>query len=102
MDEESDAGDDQQHDERELIEGESEIDVKAGEGEPGIRAGFNVEAEERARSLRSRRHWTEHSQNEANGASRAMVVTSHLGSREPRIPFNRNPAKGSSGIKGPK
>ncbi len=38
------------------------------------------------------------SPNEASGSSRPMAVVRTLGSLRPRIPFNRNPAKGRSGI----
>ena len=36
MDEEADAGDDEQHDERKLVEDEAEIDVERADGEPGM------------------------------------------------------------------
>jgi hypothetical protein len=41
MDEEAHAGDDQQHDERKLVEGEGEVDVKAGKVKPREGEGFD-------------------------------------------------------------
>ena len=35
MDEEADAGDDAEHDEGEVVDGEGEVDVEAGDGDPG-------------------------------------------------------------------
>ena len=35
MDEEADAGDDGEHDEGEVVDGEGEVDVEAGDGDPG-------------------------------------------------------------------
>ncbi len=37
VDEEADAGDDEKHDQRELVEDKGEIDVECADGEPGIR-----------------------------------------------------------------
>jgi hypothetical protein len=36
VDEEADAGDDSEHDEREVVDGESEVGVEAGDGDPGV------------------------------------------------------------------
>ena len=47
MDEEADAGDDEEHDERELVEDEAEVDVERAEGDPGMGAGFDVGQAER-------------------------------------------------------
>ena len=41
MDEEAYAGDDEKHDERELVENEAEIDVKGADVDPGAE-GFDV------------------------------------------------------------
>jgi hypothetical protein len=38
VDEEADAGDDGEHDQREVVDGEGEVDVKAGDGDPGSAA----------------------------------------------------------------
>ena len=35
VDEEADAGDDAEHDEREVVDGEGEVDLEAGDGDPG-------------------------------------------------------------------
>jgi hypothetical protein len=35
VDEEADAGDDAEHDEGEVVDGEGEVDVEAGDGDPG-------------------------------------------------------------------
>src|SRR6185503_19254431 len=41
MDEEADAGDDTEHDERQVIDGEGEVDLKAGDGDPGLANGVD-------------------------------------------------------------
>ncbi len=94
MDQEADAGDDQQHDQRKLIEDKAEIDVEAADVDPGMREGFDVRqgrsGQTAAGNSRQRCVSSTHSapaRKHARGASSAMVVTSHLGSRRPRIPF---------------
>ncbi len=42
VDEKAYARDDQKHDERELIENETEIDVQRADADPWIRAGFGI------------------------------------------------------------
>ncbi len=82
---------------------------KAADGDPGTGQGFD-ERQRHGRDQTAARTacgsgnagGDEGVQNQkrTSPAARAMpmVVTSHLGRREPRIPLSRNPAKGSSGI----
>ena len=42
VDEKTDAGDDQQHDQRKWIEEKAEIDVQAADGDPGVGKGLHV------------------------------------------------------------
>ncbi len=49
VDEEADAGDDAEHDEREVVDGEGEVDGEAGDGDPGLADDLN--GLRRARSL---------------------------------------------------
>ncbi len=108
VDEEADAGDDQQHDQRELIEDKAEIDVEWADGEPGERECFHIGNASAvtgpqpgqlvaAEILLATKAFSTRA-NDASGASTPMTGTSRLGSREPRIPLSRKPAKGSSGI----
>ena len=47
VNEEADAGDDEEHDERKLVEDEAEIDVEGADGDPGMSRGFHVRQRER-------------------------------------------------------
>ena len=51
VDQEADAGDDAEHDEREVIDGEGEVDLEAGDGDPRTADGVN-----RLRSVGGRHH----------------------------------------------
>ncbi len=52
MDQEADAGDDQQHDERELVEDEAEVDLQRADVNPMAENDFDIGSE---RQMRDRR-----------------------------------------------
>ena len=95
MDEEADAGDDAEHDEGEVVDGEGEVDLEAGDGDPG-RADDAMDGALRRPCMAL--------QSQATSAagmavkSSAIAVTAVRGSLRPRVPLSRKPAKGSSGI----
>ena len=96
VDEEADAGDDAEHDEREVVDGEGEVDLEAGDGDPGAELTMLMVSGAPADFMVTQSQATR-----AAGMavkSSATAVTRARGSLRPTVPLMRKPAKGSSGM----
>ena len=96
MDQEADAGDDQQHDQRKLVEIDAELGREGAGGHPG---GIALDVGNLVGRQTDELH--RHVERIGEGSAvdpRAMAFTSALGKRLPSRPLMAAPASGSSGM----